>query len=109
MQRGGEGDVYVYVQLLPRDRLCCFQLGWGEPFLSGRVPLLGVWRADYMHMGLSERLAVTGWGGNGGQRECGPSPGARLSWCHLQQPGHPTCCQLNTGRGQAFWEEKALQ
>lgn len=38
---GGKGDIYVYVQLLQRDRQRCFELSREEQFPSGRGPLWG--------------------------------------------------------------------
>ncbi|KAF6094786.1 hypothetical protein HJG60_011881 [Phyllostomus discolor] len=83
----------------------------GEPFPGGRAgrPLGGCGGLTACTWGwaaaaLSERLAVTGWGGSGGQRGCGPSLGARLSWCRLWRPGYPT-----QEGDRVLREEKPLQ
>lgn len=105
--RGGGGDdVYVYVQLLPgTDRVASSWDGENH-FRVGASPFWGCGGLIICTWG-----SLRGWqsqaGAEVGTEGMWSLPGARLSWCHLQQPGHPTCCQLNTGRGQAFWEEKA--
>lgn len=55
---GGKGDIYVYVQLLQRDRQRCFELSRGRTISEWAWPPLGVWRADYKHLGLSSEGAL---------------------------------------------------
>lgn len=78
--RGGEGDIYVYVQLL-QDRPPCFPLGHGgeEPVPRGHVSLYGVWRADDTDLGSSSGWAPRGWQSQAGA-EVGDNGGVVLPW-----------------------------
>lgn len=44
-RRGRKGDIYVYVQLLQKDRQHCFSWDGGRTISEGHVSLWGVWRA----------------------------------------------------------------
>ena len=68
--RGGEGDIYVYVQLL-HDRPPCFLLGRGEE----PVP-----RADDTDLGSSNAWAPRGWQSQAGA-EVGDNAGVVLPAC----------------------------
>lgn len=103
-------DIYVYVQLLQwTDSIAS---SWdGRTISKWACPLVGVWRADDMHLklssvGLSERLAVIGWGGSEGQGT-GPLPGACLpNPVPSLTTRTPRLLQHSTGRGWSSGRER---